>query len=88
MAEIKSKKTTDNNAEEMVTIRLRRDPNPKAPQQEFFSYNFTNYLIQRGVETKVPRGLYEIILNGEKAEDAALVYAEEKALREPSRTEV
>ena len=44
---------------------------------------FKNYIIKRGETVEVPEGLAELIENGDKAEEAALEYADKKGLREP-----
>lgn len=68
--------------EDMVTIRLPRNPGQNANQDEFYSLNFVNYIIKRGQDVEVPRALAEIILNGQKAEEDAALYAEEKAQKQ------
>ena len=65
-----------------VKVRLPRKEGHNASQQEFYSLNFKNYIIKRGVEVEVPEELAEVILNGERAEEAAIQYAEEKKLKE------
>lgn len=65
-----------------VTVRLRRDPDPRHPQEEFYSYNFKNYIIKRGEEVEIPEGLAKGIENSEKAEEFAFLYAESKKLKE------
>lgn len=54
-----------------------------ANQQEFFSVNFKNYLIQRGVRTKVPIEVYNVWADGERARNSQILYANEVSLREP-----
>lgn len=76
-----TKKTTQN-TEEKVFVKLRRSSNPNAPQEEFFSYNFHNYIIKRGEEVEIPIGLAEMIKDNEEAEDFAFRYASEVALKE------
>lgn len=61
--------------EEMVTRRLPILPDPNAPQQEFYSVNGKNYLIQRGVEVKVTKALAEVIDRSEAATYYAIQYA-------------
>lgn len=73
---------TKKSAERKVTVRLRRDPDPRHPQEEFFSFNFKNYIIKRGEEVEIPEGLAEGIENSEKAEEFAITYAESKAMKE------
>ena len=65
-----------------VEVRLPMNKGQNANQDEFFSVNFKNYIIKRGVEVEVPEELAEVILNGEKAEEAAIQYAEDHKLKE------
>ena len=81
MAE-KLKTGTNENASKRVTVRLPRNAGQNANQDEFFSVNFKNYIIKRGETVEIPEELAEVIRNNEKAEDYAMQYAEEKALRE------
>lgn len=76
-------KKAPQSAEKMVTVKLRKLKDPNASQQEFYSYNFQNYIIKRGEEVEIPEGLWLAIQDNEDAEDFALTYAEEKALKEP-----
>lgn len=66
-----------------VKIKLPRAQGVNANQQEFFSVNFKNYLIERGKYVEVPEELAEVIRNGEAAEEAAFEYAAENAAKEP-----
>ena len=75
---------TKKKEEEKVKIKLPRLPGAKVNQEEFFSVNFKNYIIRRGVEVEVPKSVAEVILNAEKAQEEADKYAEEKAVREPN----
>lgn len=77
-------KTKDPNAE-LVPYTLPIDPDPKASQQEFYSYNFKNYIIKRGVEVRIPKGLKDIIEAQNKARLDELRYILETALQEPGR---
>lgn len=70
------------NASKKVTVRLPRNGGQNANQDEFFSVNFVNYIIKRGETVEIPEALAEVIRNNEQAEDYAMQYAEEKALRE------
>ena len=74
--------TKTKNASNRVTVRLPRNAGQNANQDEFFSVNFKNYIIKRGETVEIPEELAEVIRNNEKAEDYAMQYAEEKALRE------
>ena len=76
-----TKKTTSE-APKKVFIKLPRSNDPKAPQEEFFSYNFKNYIIKRGVEVEIPEGLAQMIKDKELAAETAFRYVEENALRE------
>ena len=83
MAETTKKETTTTkNASKRVTVRLPRNAGQNANQDEFFSVNFKNYIVKRGETVEIPEELAEVIRNNEKAEDYAMQYAEEKALRE------
>ncbi len=77
-----TKKTQTQNAKK-VTVLLPRNPGQNARQEEFFSVNGKNYLIKRGERVEIPEELAEVIENGQKAEEYAMQYAEEKAMREP-----
>lgn len=77
---------TTNEAKPTRKVKLPRATGTDAPQQEFFSVNFHNYIIERGKYIEVPEALAEVIENGEKAEEAAWEYATvDKALREPGK---
>lgn len=66
-----------------VAVRLPRNAGQNANQDEFFSVNFKNYIIKRGETVEIPEELAEVIRNAEKAEDYAMQYIEEKAVKEP-----
>lgn len=66
-----------------VEVRLPRNAGQNANQDEFFSVNFKNYIIKRGETVEIPEELAEVIRNAEKAEDYAMQYIEEKAVKEP-----
>lgn len=84
MATEKSAKTATSD-KKMVKIRLPRLEGQNAAQEEFYSVNFKNYIIKRGVEVEVPEEIAEVIVNAEKARDEALNYAEEHKVREPEK---
>lgn len=67
---------------ERVVVRLPRNAGQNANQDEFFSVNFKNYIIQRGENVEIPEALAEVIRNNEQAEEYAMRYADEKAFRE------
>lgn len=77
-----AKEVIDPNAE-LVPYTLPIDPNPKASQQEFYSYNFKNYIIKRGVQVMIPKGLRDIIEEQNRARLEELRYILETALKEP-----
>ena len=78
-----TKKNATSDAKKTVTVRLPRKEGRNAIQTEFFSVNFKNYLVACGRTVEVPEELAEVIRNNEQAEDFAMQYAEEKALKEP-----
>lgn len=77
-----SKKATT--AEKLVKIKLRRNPDPRAAQEEFYSLNFKNYIIKRGVEVEVPEAIAKMIEENEEAEEYAANYAAEHKMRVPN----
>lgn len=83
MAETTKQTTTTAKAKKTATVKLPRNKGKNAVQEEFFSVNFKNYIIKRGVQVEVPIEVAEVIENAEKAEDYAVEYAESKAVKEP-----
>ena len=81
--ETKKKTAKKASGEKMVRVKLPKLRGQNANQDEFYSWNFKNYIIKRGEYVEIPEGLAEVIENGEKAEEAAFDYAEKKGLREP-----
>lgn len=76
-------------AEKTVTVRLPILKDEGAPDSEFVSVNFQNYLIKRGVDVEVPESVANVLKEAQIADDAAFIYATKKAkLREPSREEI
>ncbi len=78
-----AEETTDEAALKTAYVRLPLLKGNNARQEEFFSVNFKNYIIKRGEKVEVPLELAEAIENGQIAEDAAVEYAQAKAVREP-----
>ena len=78
-----TKKTTDN--AKRVEVRLPRRPGQNANQDEFFSANFKNYIIQRGETVEIPEILAEGIRNAEKAEEYAMRYVDGLAKAEEDK---
>lgn len=74
-----TKKTVDNATKKVkrVTVKLPKLPGQNANQEEFFSVNGKNYIIQRGKEVEIPEEVAEVIRNSEKAEEYAMNYVEE-----------
>ena len=91
MADTTKQANNKPNATAKVSVRLPRNKGQNAIQEEFFSVNFKNYTqaetlyftIVRGETVEIPEELAEVIRNAELAEDYALKYAEENALRQP-----
>ena len=83
MADTTKQANNKPNATAKVSVRLPRNKGQNAIQEEFFSVNFKNYIIKRGETVEIPEELAEVIRNAELAEDYALKYAEENALRQP-----
>ena len=75
-------KQTNDDAKRRVSVKLPRNKGQNANQDEFFSVNFKNYIIKRGEMVEIPEELAEVIRNGEKAEEYAMQYAEEKGFKE------
>lgn len=63
-----------------VEIRLPLINKPGANQEEFYSHNFKNYIIRRGVTVEVDAGVAHDIEAQQKALDEALAYAESKVM--------
>ena len=61
----------------MVTIKIPRDPSGESNEISA-SLNGKVYLIKRGVPVEVPEELAEIIVNSERAQEAAIAYIESK----------
>lgn len=57
-----------------VTVRLPRLKGHNARQEEFYSVNGKNYIIQRGKNVEVPEEVAEVIRNNEQAEEYAMEY--------------
>lgn len=68
--------------EEKVAVFLPRIPDPNAPQEEFYSINFKNYLIRRGEKVYVPKELKAIIDEQMRAESEAIDYVSKLGIRE------
>ena len=71
------KKAADNATKgKRVTVRLPKLPGQNAIQEEFFSVNGKNYIIQRGETVEIPEEVAEVIRNAEKAEEYAMNYVD------------
>ena len=77
-------KKTANNAKKVV-VRLPRLQGQNARQEEFFSVNGRNYLIQRGKDVEVPEEVAEVIRNAEKAEEYAMHYVDKLVQNEEDK---
>lgn len=69
-------KKADNATKKKVRVKLPRLHGQNANQEEFFSVNGKNYIIQRGVEVEIPEEVAEVIRNAEKAEEYAMTYVD------------
>lgn len=69
-------KNANNAKGRRVTVRLPRLAGQNAIQEEFFSVNGMNYRIKRGETVEIPEEVAEVIKNAERAEEAALNYAD------------
>ena len=75
------KKNIDPNME-LVPYTLDFDPNPLAEPQQFWSFNFHNYLIKPGVEVRIPLGLKKIIEEQKAARLEQIRFIREQELKE------
>ena len=70
-------KNTANNAKgKKVTVKLPRLAGQNANQDEFYSVNGRNYMIQRGKEIEIAEEVAEVIRNAEQAEEYAMKYVD------------
>ena len=70
-------KTTKQKEARRVIVRLPRLRGQNANQDEFFSVNGKNYIIQRGKDVEVPEEVAEVIRNAELAEEYAMRYIDD-----------
>lgn len=73
-----TKQNTAKAPEERVRIMLKRNTKPGAPQEEFYSFNFKNYLVKRGEWAEVPQGVADTIAENEALEIEAAHYSDEQ----------
>lgn len=71
-------------SESKVQVKLPRNAGQNADQDEFYSVNFKNYMIKRGVMVEIPEELAEVIRNQEKDEEYAMNYIDAKAQKSPN----
>lgn len=67
------------NAGKRVQVRLPKKGGHNARQEEFFSVNGRNYIIQRNKTVEIPEEVAEVIRNAELAEDYAMDYVDSLA---------
>lgn len=67
-----------------VPYRLPRKLGQNAVQQEFFSVNFKNYLIETGKEVMIPIEVYNLIKDNERAVSEAQDFIDAHPLNDPS----
>ena len=77
-------KKTANNAKKAV-VHLPRLSGQNARQEEFFSVNGRNYIIQRGIDVEVPEEVAEVIRNAERAEECAMHYVDKLVQNEEDK---
>lgn len=75
MAE-KITKTDNATKSKRVTVTLPRLLGQNAIQEEFFSVNGKNYIIERGKEVEIPEEVAEVIRNAHKATEYAMDYVD------------
>lgn len=75
MAE-KISKTDNATKGKRVTVTLPRAFGQNAIQEEFFSVNSRNYIIERGKEVEAPEEVAEVIRNADKAKEYAMNYVD------------
>ena len=59
-----------------VTVNLPRLHGQNAIQEEFFSVNGKNYIIERGKDVEIPEEVAEVIRNANKAQEYAMDYVD------------
>ena len=57
-----------------VKVTLPRKPELGKKQQEFYSVNGRNYMVQLGKEIELPEPVYNLVMQNRAAEDAAYEY--------------
>ena len=77
-------KKTANNAKKVV-VHLPRLHGQNARQEEFFSVNGRNYIIQRGIDVEVPEEVAEVIRNAQRAEECAMRYVDKLVQNEEDK---
>ena len=77
-------KKTANNAKKAV-VHLPRLHGQNARQEEFFSVNGRNYIIQRGIDVEVPEEVAEVIRNAQRAEECAMHYVDKLVQNEEDK---
>ena len=77
-------KKTANNAKKAV-VHLPRLSGQNARQEEFFSVNGRNYIIQRGIDVEVPEEVAEVIRNAQRAEECAMRYVDKLVQNEEDK---
>ena len=81
------KKADNATKSKRVTVTLPRLHGQNAIQEEFFSVNGKNYIIERGKEVEIPEEVAEVIRNANKAEEYAMDYVDDlnKAKRDKEK---
>ena len=71
---IKMAETKTKSAPQRVLVTLPLNKGRNAVQEEFFSVNGKNYIIQRGEEVEIPVEVAEVIKNAEREEVFSMRY--------------
>lgn len=78
---------TNTNTEKLVEITLPLLEDDNAPTEQFVGYNFKAYRIQRGVPVKVPKPVYDILMDAERARTAEVKERKARALKAALKTD-
>lgn len=68
-----------------VIVSLPRLHGQNAIQEEFFSVNGKNYIIERGKDVEIPEEVAEVIRNADKAKEYAMDYVDGLSKKEAEK---
>ena len=81
-----AEKTTQKKSDaKRVQVKLPLNKGQNANQDEFMSVNFHNVMVKRGEYVELPECFAELIENNNKADEYAMKYVNETALREAGK---